>query len=278
MICAWNELLCVLPVRLRQDVDRQGREIMRELRLRLGRPPELVCGNGSRWLTDKVTADDLKMTINLASQYSPWTAETVADGFLTIRGGHRIGICGETAVSNNQMLTIREPTSLCLRVARDFPGIAADVADGNDSILIIGRPGAGKTTFLRDLIRQISDRGCAVSVVDERRELFPSDGCFFAGKRTDILSGCRKNIGIETVLRAMGPAVIAVDEITAVCDCKSLLQAGRCGTRLLATAHAADLSDLNSRPIYQLLQTRKLFDRVITLQPGNHWKVERMMA
>ena len=281
MICAWNELVSILPDWMRRPVDKQGSTELQELRLRIGHPPELVFGNNWQRLSRSVTVEDLKFCINTASRYSPWSAESVTQGYLTAPGGHRIGLCGDVVVDGNTVRGIRNLSSLCIRVARDFPGIGASLRSEKRSMLIIGSPGSGKTTLLRDLIRQISNGGTgSVSVVDERGELFPlSNGksCFDSGARTDVISGCSKTHGIEMVLRTMGPATIAVDEITAECDCDALIQAGWCGVRLIATAHAADVDDLYNRPVYQKLRKSGLFECVLVLQKDKTWSLERMV-
>ena len=281
MICAWNELLSILPEWMRASVDKQGRNELQELRLRLGKQPELVMGKDWQRLNRCITTEDLKFCVNTASRYSPWSAETVSQGFITASGGHRIGLCGEAVIDGNMVRGIRNLSSLCIRVARDFPGIGTALCADKRSMLIIGSPGSGKTTLLRDLIRQISNGGCgSVSVVDERGELFPqSNGksCFDSGSRTDVISGCSKTHGIEMVLRTMGPATIAVDEITAECDCDALIRAGWCGVRLIATAHAADISDLCNRPMYRKLWKSGLFDCVLVLQKDKTWTLERIV-
>ena len=281
MICAWNELVSILPEWMRVPVDKQGRTELQEVRLRLGKPPELVFAKGWQRLNRSVTAEDLKFCINTASRYSPWSAESVSQGYLTAPGGHRIGLCGEAVVDGNTVRGIRNLTSVCIRISRDFPGIASALSSEHRSVLIIGSPGSGKTTLLRDLIRQISnsDKG-SISVVDERGELFPQcngKSCFDSGARTDVIRGCSKTHGIEMVLRTMGPATIAVDEITAECDCDALIQAGWCGVRLIATAHAADVDDLYNRPVYQKLWKSGLFECVLVLQKDKSWSLERMV-
>lgn len=277
MRCAWNELLKIVPQSIRQDVDRQGRDTLQELRLRLGMVPEMVTAKGPVRLSGIVTESDISFVVNTASRYSPWAAATAAKGYITAQGGHRIGICGEAVISGGSITGIRSPTSLCIRVARDFPGIAAKAAGLRGNTLILGPPGSGKTTLLRDLIRQISDSGIgSVAVVDERGELFPLG--FPTGKRTDILSGCTKVQGVQMTLRTMGPAWIAVDEITAREDCEALTEAGWCGVRLLATAHASDRADLNRRPVYRPLLDCGLFENLIILHPDKSWRTERMVV
>lgn len=280
MRCAWHEYLKLLPVWLRKEVDDLTKEDLQELRLRAGQPPILICNKKSIILERTAAGEDLNYVINMASQYSPWSASTINRGYITANGGHRIGICGETVVHNGTVTGIKTVTSLCLRVARDFPDIARDAARHRGSILIIGPPCSGKTTLLRDLIRQRSneDQG-SVAVMDERGEIFPIVNgvpCYCSGRNTDILTGCNKQQGIDMLLRTMSPSCIAVDEITAEEDCYTLLNAGWSGVTLLATAHAIQKSDLFSRPIYKSLFTNRLFDVLLILQPDKSWKAERI--
>lgn len=278
MRCAWTELLKILPEWMRNDVDKQGSDTLQELRLRLGKPPELICRTSYILSAKKVSTDDIHYCMNAASRYSPWAADSIRYGYLTTSGGHRIGICGQAVVQNGQVQTIRSVSSLCIRVARDFPGIAAPLTKKQGAILIIGRPGCGKTTLLRDLIRQKS--GCqqgSIAVVDQRGEIFPPEAGFESGQRTDVLTGCSKSDGIDMLLRCMGPAVIAVDEITAEADAEALLRAAGCGVDLLATAHASDLNDLRTRPIYRKLCEFQIFDWIVILQSDKTWSVERMV-
>lgn len=280
MRCAWNEYLHILPHWMRPEVDRQGRDKLQELRIRIGQYPEMIFQNKTARLSRKINREDVDFVINIASSFSPWTASTIAEGFLTASGGHRIGICGFGTVKNRETNGISQPTSLCIRVARDFDRIAEPAAKLSGSILILGPPGSGKTTLLRDLIRCKSNIGTgSVAVIDERQEIFPiskGQACFDGGERTDILSGCPKAEGIEMVMRSMSPEWIAVDEITAKEDCDALLHAGWCGVDLLATAHAGSVQDLKTRPVYESLIKFSLFSNILVLQKDKSWKIERM--
>lgn len=274
MKCAWKEFLSIIPQNLRADVDKLGREDLQELRLRLGQSPQLIRSCGESRLQSSVTSAELSYTINAASRYSPWAAASISQGYLTAPGGHRIGIAGEVVVRDGQPTTIKNITSLCIRVARDFPGLASK-AEINDSLLILGPPGSGKTTFLRDLIRKIADKQC-VAVVDQRGEIFPPAADYLPGKQMDVLTGCDKTYGIDMALRTLGPAWIAMDEITSEADCNALLRAGWCGVKLLATAHAADTQDIFCRPVYRPLVQTRLFQTAIVMRPDKTWKLERM--
>lgn len=276
MKCAWNKLLSILPQHMRYEVDRLGKEDLQELRLRLGTGGMMITTKGQFKMNTQTAPEDIRFVVNTASRYSPWSAATAANGYITAPGGHRIGLCGDAVYHDGKVGGIREITSLCIRVARDFPGVAAGIPR-DTSVLILGPPGSGKTTLLRDLIRNVSSYGTgSIAVVDERGELFPREGCFSPGERTDVLTGCDKKSGIDMALRTMGPSCIAVDEITAEEDCRAMIRAGWCGVRLIATAHAMNLEDLRSRPVYRPLAQTNLFETFIILKPDKSWKMERM--
>ena len=273
MKCAWKELLSILPPWLRRGVEEHGWEDLWEIRIRLDRPTELVGSRGSLWLDHRGTREGIRFCINTASRYSPWAAQTMARGYLTAPGGHRIGLGGEVVTQASRVTGIREAESLCIRVAHDVPGIGKPFAALRGSVLVIGPPGSGKTTLLRDLCREVSRRQ-TVAVVDERGELFPAG--YDRGKALDVLSLCPKPEGIDMALRTLGPGTVAVDEITGEADAEALLRAGWCGVRLLATAHAASAEDLRKRPIYRPLWKMGLFEHLLVCHRDKSRCVERM--
>lgn len=280
MNCLWDAYLKILPLHIRGDVDKLGREKLQELRLRIGQPSQLKFLDTSIWLKDSIDADDLAFVIQTASRYSPWASDTLGSGYLTAPGGHRIGICGDAVMQEDRMIGIRKPSSLCIRVARDIMHPKELLCGLKGSILIIGAPGKGKTTLLRNLVRcRSQDKHRAIAVVDERQEIFPhwnGKPVFQCGPCTDILSGCGKAQGIECALRTMGPSCIAVDEVTSPEDCLALIHAAWCGVDLIATAHASTKEDLYRRKVYRSLIDSGLFDTLLIMTPQQGWNVERM--
>lgn len=262
MMCDWDSLLAVLPPILKSSLREERRKGLQELRLRLGNEPEFNCGSFLEYDHHIVTREDIHYIVNAASRYSPWQAETISKGYLSIRGGHRIGLSGEVICSGGVVKGIRDPDSLCIRIARDIPGIGKPYASLKGSVLILGAPGWGKTTLLRDLARQIAQVETTV-VLDERGELFPEG--FARGKRMDVLRMCPKPEGIELAVRTMGAQTIALDEITAEEDCRTLIQGANCGVRFLSTVHAASKEDLCHRRICRTLMDEGIFSNILLL-------------
>ena len=269
-----SDLRAIVPAQWRSSLDDNTMQSVQEIHLRLGMPPVLRCAEGNRTLPGTVRTEDLSFCVNMACRYSPWNAATLASGFLTAPGGHRIGLCGEATSAG-----IRSPTSVCIRVSRDLPGISREIPLDGD-LLILGPPGSGKTTLLRDLIRRLSRTGSeTVAVVDERCELFPMSGgsfCYDPGPNTDVLLCRGKEEGIDMVLRTMGPAWIATDEITAEQDCVALSRAAWCGVRLIATAHAGSVREFLSRSVYEPLVHTGIFHRAAVLHPDQSCHMERI--
>ena len=273
MKALYTQLQSILPIRLRQILPQAQLEKLTEIRMRLCAPTKLVYLDRVAELGSAVTQEDLNFCVNTACRYSPWNADSIKEGYLTAAGGHRIGVCGEAASGG-----IRSVRSVCIRVAKDLRGIS-DKIPVRDSMLILGAPGTGKTTLLRDYVRRLSAGGDPVSVVDERCEIFPfacGKLCFDPGQGCDVLSGMPKKQGIVCVMRSMGPKWIVLDEITEPGDCDAMVGALWCGVKVVATAHASGVRDLLSRPVYRPIVASGVFSTAVVMHPDKSYHLERI--
>jgi len=266
----------LLPVQLRQPLDKLP-EHAEELRLRRGYAMTATVDGREITLGGvPVTEEHLQTMLENASQASVHTVlEQVKKGFITLKGGHRIGLCGTAAYQRGEIMTLRHITSVALRFARAVEGIARPVLPQLTecgqirNTLILAPPGVGKTTFLRELVRTISEEGFRVGVADERGELaalWRGQPQFDIGSHTDVIDGCPKGVGLSMLLRGLNPHVLAADEITDPRDVRVLQEICGCGVTLLATAHGGSLRDLSHRPVYRQLLEGKVFQRVVLLE------------
>lgn len=255
--------------------------LVEELRLRRGYPMTALLPAGECPLGGgAITEEDLRGVLECATQASAHTVlEQVQRGFVTLKGGHRIGLCGTVSRRNGEGTSLRYLSSLSIRIARAVEGTTSKLIPqlleqgAFCSTLILGPPGSGKTTLLREMVRTLSDgRGVSayrVGLVDERGEvaaLWCGQPQFRIGCRTDVMDNCAKAEGMLALLRGMNPQVLAVDEITYSADVEAAMEAAGCGVELLATAHGAGVADLQRRTIYRSLLERKVFQRVIVLK------------
>ena len=276
-----QQVLPMLGARLRQALDsvQEQLELVEEIRLRPGRALLIQGGGKELWLPIVVTAEDLVETMNILSQYSYYAfAEQLARGYITVAGGHRVGVAGRVTAQGDRVLAMADAGSFNIRIARQLKGIGKPVLPWLFSrgqllnTLILAPPSCGKTTLLRDLVRLISDEvGLTVGVVDERSELA---GCYRGipqldvGRRTDVLDACPRDEGLTMLVRSMGPQVVAADEIGRKADARALENVLAAGVTALTTAHARDLTEAGQRPVLRGLLTGGYFQRAIIL--GRH--------
>ena len=268
-------------------------EYLQEIRLRINGPLLVVYRGEEYFLGAKgglckdpgqafrVCRRCLQETLEYLSGYSLYAyEEEVRQGYLTLQGGHRVGLAGKTILDGEKITSIRFISFINIRFSHQVKGCASVIlpyiAQGSTvrHTLLISPPRCGKTTILRDLIRQISDGdekrpGHCVGVVDERSEI---GGCHQGvpqndvGIRTDVLDGCPKAEGRMMLIRCMSPEVIAVDEIGSYEDIHAIESVTHCGCRLLATVHGSSIDDIKRKPLLNRLVKEKIFERYILLE------------
>ena len=263
---------------------------LEEMRFRVHRPVALYGAGWSTYLgpqgaSDRAVglpvleAEDIGALVERLADRSLYAHEhELAEGFLTLPGGHRAGLAGRAVLQQGRVATVRDWTGVDLRVARAVRGAAdpvlravkAAVPDrAAPSLLLIGSPRTGKTTVLRDLIRQWSDAGQRLVVVDERSEIQggPGPGRFDLGAHTDVLDGWPKPAGLRAAVRALGPDAVAVDEVGGAEDVAALEWARRSGCAVLATAHAGDRAAARRHPVVGALLRNLVVDALVELGP-----------
>lgn len=297
-----EEILKIFSINLRKVISNVqiNFELLQEIRLRVNGPLIIIYNNREYFInrnynlsTSKenayvVTQNEVRETMEYISNYSLYAYEDeIRQGFITIQGGHRIGIAGKTILEADRIKNIKHISFINIRLSHQIKGCANKVMPyivQDDCIyhtLIISPPRCGKTTLLRDVIRQLSNGlstipGMTVGVVDERSEI---GACYMGipqnelGIRTDILDCCPKVAGMMMLVRSMSPSIIAVDEVGSREDIEAIEYVINCGCKLIATVHGSSIDDIKNKPILGRLVREKIFERYIILnnqgQVGN---------
>jgi len=279
-----EEILKYFPMEIRNMIlfnENINLSELREIRLRVNRPLILISKeneviikkNNNEYLITKEIISRIFESICGNSVYA--FENEISNGFITIYGGHRVGISGKPLYKEGKIYSIKDISGLNFRVSRELKGVADSIIprikEGGEFVntLIISPPGFGKTTLLRDLVRQISDSGYNVSLVDERSEIA---GCFLGvpqndvGLRTDVMDGSKKSDGIKLMVRSMRPDFIATDEIGTDEDAEAIEYAINSGVKILATAHGDKVEDLyKSRKMRELLEFN-IFNKIVLIK------------
>ncbi len=289
-------IISALGIRLKTIFNKLSEEAfdqIYEIRLRINQPiiiikdnkETFICLDGTYTMdlneAVKATSEDIKNTLEIMSQYSMYAfEEELRQGYITLEGGHRVGIVGKVIIEHNKIKSIRYVGSMNIRVAHEIIGCSGKIVpyiyksyQAVYHTLLVSPPRCGKTTILRDLIRQISkgsalQKGMTVGVVDERSEIA---GCYRGvpqnqiGPRTDVLDGCTKVDGMLMLLRSMSPDVIAVDEIGKKEDLFAIEEVLNAGVNIICTVHGTSLEDLMSKPVLKEIIEKRFFERIICI-------------
>ena len=262
-----------------------------EIRLRIGKRVVVCIGSKSYFLCAEgltgnaeraVKADRelIEYVFRCACENSVYAfSNQIRNGFITIKGGIRVGITGEAVNEKNIVKTFKNIGSLLVRIPTEVKGCAQKILnylfDGDfQNTLIVAPPGAGKTTMVRDILLQLSQKNYCYNVllVDERFEIancFNGVPTLDVGNFCDVLSGVTKSFAFECGIRSMRPDIVATDEISCAKDYNAILQASSCGVKIVATIHAKNVEDLKSKLDFDLILANKVFKRIVVLSCSN---------
>ncbi|MDQ0220812.1 stage III sporulation protein AA [Peribacillus cavernae] len=280
-----ESVLSLLPKKIHeqlQHISPAVAERIEELRIRIGRPLEIIVGGKPSFMPYLVDAGDAQALLSRLSQFSLYTLEEeLKRGYITVAGGHRVGLAGKVILENGGVKAIRDISSFNIRIARQKIGAAEELISFLythewQHTMIIGAPQSGKTTLLRDIARIISSGSerynilpNKVGIVDERSEIA---GCVQGvpqlefGPRVDVLDGCPKAEGMMMMIRSMSPDVLVVDEIGRAEDTLAVLEAVNAGIKLIITTHGQSLEEIRKRPTIAAILEQSIFERFIELK------------
>ena len=280
------QILEYFPVRIGQviknNLNNNESNILEEIRIRVGKPIILKLRNENKILDYIINTQDIleimaKITENSMYSYQ----KQICSGYVTLKGGHRVGISGNVVMEDNKVFNINYIYSLNFRIARQIIGVSDNFINeiiSSDTIyntLIISKPGAGKTTLLRDLIRNIS-KTKTVGIVDERGEItamYKNEPQNDMGLKVDILSNVSKDIGMKMLVRSMAPDIICADEIGTKEDIEAIKYSITSGVKGIFTAHGDSINSIRKSPILKELFDLNMLDKIIILNREDRNKI-----
>ena len=292
---SYNDILRYFPDNIRVVLENEinNNLVIEEIRIRNSKPIILKLNNSEKIINYIVQTEDVLKILQSICENSIYSYQNqICEGFITIKGGHRIGITGSAVIENNKVKNINYISNLNFRIARQIIGcsnnIIKEIINKEENTiyntLIVSPPGAGKTTLLRDIIRNLSNgteeiRGKNIGVVDERGEIaamykgIPQNDL---GIRTDIIENIKKSVGMKMLIRSMAPEIIVADEIGSKEDVQEINYAVCSGIKGIFTAHGNLLEDLKLNPAIAELIEKYIFERLIFLDKNNKGKVNKI--
>jgi len=297
-----NDIMPYLIQSIREifmKMDREKLDNLQEIRMRAGKPLMVYCRNRDLFVTADgelsgdiraayiVAQSEIVKCLELMSENSVYAfQDEIKSGFITLRGGHRVGLSGRVVIQEGQIKNIKDFNGLNIRVAKEILGCSRHliryiIKNKKDihNTLIIGPPQCGKTTILRDVSKYLSNgleeldfEGLKIGIVDERSEIaacskgVPQND---VGFRTDVMDCCPKALGMEMLLRSMSPNIIITDEIGTQGDKDAILKVLNSGVKIIASAHGYNISELKLREELLALIKAGTFDRYIVLSSNN---------
>lgn len=267
-------LINIFPERIKNELFSLPNEVKTLAQeIRVSKNIRIICGKNIIPLEIKIAKDDMSEIFKKICGYSVYSFEDqLKDGFITFKGGNRIGIASSAVLENGKIKNIKDVTSLNIRICKEIKGCSEKLWQiiSGDSLgsLIVGCPSSGKTTLLRDLARIIS-KNKKVSIIDERGEIagaFESEICMDVGS-SDVLTGFPKAQGILRAIRCLSPEVIICDEIGSLGEATDINEVLNSGVKIISSIHAKNQTELLLRPQAVSLLKSGAFERVITLSP-----------